>query len=240
MENPNIVTTKLTQHVKPIIAIDGYSSCGKSTLAKALAKILGLNFIDSGAMYRAVALYFLEINFDVTDTASYNAEVINKLLDNIQITFKIDPLTHQSIIYLNNENVENKIRSMIVSDNVSNVSSIKEVRQRMVALQQKMGTEGGLVMDGRDIGTAVFPHADVKIFMTADEKVRATRRMEELKGKGVNVTFDEVLKNIAQRDYLDTTRKENPLVKADDAIVLDNTNLNREEQLEFVLKLIGR
>lgn len=223
---------------KPVIAIDGYSSCGKSTLAKALAVKLGLNYIDSGSMYRAVALYFLQNNFEIPNADNYDATAVKKLLDAIDITFKFDVDSQHSVIYLNGENVENKIRSMNVSENVSKVSSIKEVRQRMVAMQQKLGYEGGIVMDGRDIGTAVFPDADLKIFMTADENIRATRRMEELTAKGVNVTFDEVLKNIAERDYLDTTRKENPLVKADDAIVLDNTNLNRDQQLEFVLKLI--
>lgn len=222
----------------PVIAIDGYSSCGKSTLAKAVANRLGLNYVDSGAMYRAVAFYFLENNIPIPDVNHYDSKLLTEQLANIHINFVLDISTLKSEVHLNNRNIENEIRSMKVSDAVSKISSLKEVRHQMIALQKKMGESGGLVMDGRDIGTAVFPDADLKIFMTADPKVRAQRRMDELKSKNVVVTFDEVMKNLTQRDLMDTTRKENPLVKADDAIVLDNTFLTREEQMELVLQKI--
>lgn len=222
----------------PVIAIDGYSSCGKSTLAKAVANRLGLNYVDSGAMYRAVAFYFLENNIPIPDVNHYDSKLLTEQLANIHINFVLDISTLKSEVHLNNRNIENEIRSMKVSETVSKISSLKEVRHQMIALQKKMGESGGLVMDGRDIGTAVFPDADLKIFMTADPKVRAQRRMDELKSKNVVVTFDEVMKNLTQRDLMDTTRKENPLVKADDAIVLDNTFLTREEQMELVLQKI--
>lgn len=222
----------------PVIAIDGYSSCGKSTLAKAVANRLGLNYVDSGAMYRAVAFYFLENNIPIPDVNHYDSKLLTEQLANIHINFVLDISTLKSEVHLNNRNIENEIRSMKVSEAVSKISSLKEVRHQMIALQKKMGESGGLVMDGRDIGTAVFPDADLKIFMTADPKVRAQRRMDELKSKNVVVTFDEVMKNLTQRDLMDTTRKENPLVKADDAIVLDNTFLTREEQMELVLQKI--
>lgn len=222
----------------PVIAIDGYSSCGKSTLAKAVANRLGLRYVDSGAMYRAVAFYFLENNIPVPDVKDYDSKLLTEQLANIHINFVLDISTLKSEVHLNNKNIENEIRSMKVSEAVSKVSSLKEVRHQMIALQKKMGESGGLVMDGRDIGTAVFPNADLKIFMTADPKVRAQRRMDELKSKNVAVTFDEVMKNLTERDLMDTTRKENPLVKANDAIVLDNTFLTREEQMELVLQKI--
>lgn len=222
----------------PVIAIDGYSSCGKSTLAKAVANRLGIKYVDSGAMYRAVAFYFLENNIPVPDVNQYDSKLLTQQLANIHINFVLDISTLKSEVHLNNRNVENEIRSMKVSEAVSKISSLKEVRHQMIALQKKMGESGGVVMDGRDIGTAVFPNADLKIFMTADPKVRAQRRMDELKSKNVAVTFDEVMKNLTERDLMDTTRKENPLVKANDAIILDNTFLTREEQMELVLQKI--
>lgn len=212
-----------------IIAIDGYSSCGKSTVAKALANKLHYVYVDSGAMYRAVTLYFLRNNIDIT-----NEKQVQQALGNIHIDFhKEQGVTR---VLLNDEDVSDEIRQMPVSENVSAVSAIKQVRAAMVKQQQKMGARKNVVMDGRDIGTAVFPHAQVKIFMTADPKVRAERRYLELKNKGENITLEEVFENIAHRDYQDTTRKESPLVRAEDAIILDNTDLTEEEQLDFVLK----
>lgn len=216
-----------------IIAIDGYSSCGKSTVAKALANKLHYVYVDSGAMYRAVTLYFLRNNIDVT-----NEEQVQNALEHIHIDFhKEEGLTH---VLLNEEDVSDEIRQMPVSENVSTVSAIKSVRQAMVKQQQKMGARKNVVMDGRDIGTAVFPHAQVKIFMTADPKIRAERRYLELKNKGENITLEEVFENIAHRDYQDTTRKESPLVRAEDAIILDNTDMTEEQQLDFVLDKVGK
>ncbi|MCL4640793.1 MULTISPECIES: (d)CMP kinase [Olivibacter] len=216
-----------------IIAIDGYSSCGKSTVAKALANKLHYVYVDSGAMYRAVTLYFLRNNIDVT-----NEEQVQNALEHIHIDFhKEEGVTH---VLLNEEDVSDEIRQMPVSENVSTVSAIKSVRQAMVKQQQKMGARKNVVMDGRDIGTAVFPHAQVKIFMTADPKIRAERRYLELKNKGENITLEEVFENIAHRDYQDTTRKESPLVRAEDAIILDNTDMTEEQQLDFVLDKVGK
>jgi cytidylate kinase len=214
-----------------VVAIDGYSSCGKSTLAKALAKKLHFIYVDSGAMYRAVTLYFLRNNVDQGDISQ-----VAEALKNIHLNFHSrDYETH---ITLNDEEVSEEIRQMPVSDNVSAVSAIHDVRVEMVKQQQRMGKSKNIVMDGRDIGTAVFPHADVKIFMTADPKVRAERRYKEMSGKNPNITLEEVFKNIANRDYQDTTRKESPLVRADDAIILDNTNLTPQQQLDFALDRI--
>lgn len=210
-----------------IIAIDGYSSCGKSTVAKALASKLHYVYVDSGAMYRAVTLYFLRNNVDLEDDNK-----ISEALENIHIDFhKEHGITK---VLLNDEDVSEEIRQMPVSENVSAVSAIKTVRKAMVKQQQKMGARKNVVMDGRDIGTAVFPHAQVKIFMTADPKVRAERRYLELKNKGENITLEEVFENIAHRDYQDTTRKESPLIRAEDAIILDNTDMTEDEQLTFV------
>jgi len=210
-----------------IIAIDGYSSCGKSTVAKALASKLHYVYVDSGAMYRAVTLYFLRNNVDLEDDNK-----ISEALENIHIDFhKEHGITK---VLLNDEDVSEEIRQMPVSENVSAVSAIKAVRKAMVKQQQKMGARKNVVMDGRDIGTAVFPHAQVKIFMTADPKVRAERRYLELKNKGENITLEEVFENIAHRDYQDTTRKESPLIRAEDAIILDNTDMTEDEQLTFV------
>lgn len=214
-----------------IVAIDGYSSCGKSTLAKALAKKLHFIYVDSGAMYRAVTLYFLRNNID-----QHNTSEVIEALKNVHLNFHSrDYETH---ITLNDEEVSDEIRQMPVSENVSAVSAIHEVRVEMVKQQQRMGKSKNIVMDGRDIGTAVFSNADVKIFMTADPKVRAERRYKEMIGKNPNITLEEVFANIANRDYQDTTRKESPLVRADDAIILDNTNLTPQQQLDFALDKI--
>jgi cytidylate kinase len=214
-----------------VVAIDGYSSCGKSTLAKALAKKLHFIYVDSGAMYRAVTLYFLRNHTDLN-----NHDIIIDALDHIDLNFH--SRDYQSHILLNGEEVSEEIRQMPVSENVSKIAAIKEVRYEMVKKQQKMGKSKNMVMDGRDIGTTVFPHAEVKLFMTADPKIRAERRHKELLAKGENVSLEEIFENIAHRDFLDTTREESPLVRADDAIILDNTNLTPEEQLAFALDKI--
>ncbi|MGF7038157.1 (d)CMP kinase [Mucilaginibacter lappiensis] len=211
-----------------VVAIDGYSSCGKSTLAKALAKKLHFIYVDSGAMYRAVALYFLRNNIDV-----HNHEQITQALKNIHLNFH--SRDYQTHITLNDEEVSEEIRLMPVSEKVSEVAAIHEVRREMVKQQQRMGHSKNIVMDGRDIGTTVFPHATVKIFMTADPKVRAERRFKEITGKNPEITLEDVFENLAHRDYQDTTREESPLVRADDAIILDNTDLTPTEQLEFAL-----
>jgi cytidylate kinase len=214
-----------------VIAIDGYSSCGKSTLAKALAQKLHFIYVDSGAMYRAVTLYFLRNHIDL-----HNHEQIIEALKNIHLNFH--SRDYQTHITLNDEEVSDEIRQMPVSDNVSAVSALREVRHEMVKQQQRMGRSKNIVMDGRDIGTTVFPDAQLKIFMTADPKVRAERRYKEIYAKNPDITLEEVFENIAHRDYLDTTRTESPLVRADDAIILDNTNLTPEQQLNFALDKI--
>jgi cytidylate kinase len=211
-----------------VVAIDGYSSCGKSTLAKALAKKLHFIYVDSGAMYRAVTLYFLRKNVDLN-----NPEQVSEALKNIHLNFH--SRDYQTHITLNDEEVSDEIRLMPVSQNVSPVSAIKEVRKEMVAQQQRMGKSKNIIMDGRDIGTAVFPNAQVKLFMTADPHVRAQRRYQELQATNPDVTLEEIFENIAHRDYSDTTRKESPLMRAEDAIILDNTNITPEEQLAFAL-----
>jgi CMP/dCMP kinase len=214
-----------------IVAIDGYSSCGKSTLAKALAKKLHFVYVDSGAMYRAVALYFLRNNVDLEDS-----QKVCEALKNIHLNFHSrDYETH---ITLNDEEVSGEIRQMPVSDTVSAVSALHDVRKEMVKQQQRMGRSKNIVMDGRDIGTAVFPDANVKIFMTADPKVRAERRFKELSPKNPGITLEEVFENLARRDYQDTTRAESPLRRAEDAIILDNTDLTPDEQLLFALSKV--
>lgn len=216
-----------------VIAIDGYSSCGKSTLAKALAKKLGFIYVDSGAMYRAVTLYFLRNSIDVS-----NDTQVEDALQHIELNFH--SRDYESHITLNGEEVSDEIRLMPVSENVSEVSAHKIVRHEMVRQQQRMGKSKNIVMDGRDIGTTVFPHAPVKFFMTADPKIRAERRFKELESKGNNeTTLEEVFENLAHRDYADTTRKESPLVRADDAIILDNTDLTQQEQLDFALEKVN-
>ena len=217
---------------KIIITIDGYSSCGKSTLAKQLAKKLGYIYIDSGAMYRAITLYFLRNNVDLSDEKD-----IRKELKNISLEFIVNEFTDQSEIYLNGENVEYIIRDLVIAEKVSEVAALKDVRTFAVAAQQKMGAGKGIIMDGRDIGTTVFPDAEVKIFMIADEAVRVERRFTEMFEKNPNITLDEVKHNIAMRDYIDSNRDVSPLRKAEDAIELDNTYLTEKEQLAFALKL---
>lgn len=211
-----------------VIAIDGYSSCGKSTLAKALAKKLHYIYIDTGAMYRAVTLYLKRNNIDLTDEKQ-----IKDSLQNIHLNFH--SRDYQTHIILNDEEVSDEIRKMEVSSLVSEVSTIKAVRKELVKQQQRMGKSKNIVMDGRDIGTIVFPEAQIKIFMTADPKIRAERRYKELMEKGETITLEEVFENIAHRDFIDTTRLESPLTRAHDAIILDNTELNEEQQLQFVL-----
>lgn len=217
---------------KIVIAIDGYSGCGKSTTAKLVAKNLGYLYIDSGAMYRAVTLYFLENEIDYTRTK----EVL-KALTNIRIHFDYNPSTNKNDTYLNDKNVENEIRKMYISDNVSNISKIAEVRKAMVKFQKNLGQQKGVVMDGRDIGTQVFPEAELKIFMTADVFVRAQRRQAELLAKGENTPLQNIIENLQKRDHIDTTRTESPLRKANDAFLLDSTYIDVEEQTLFVIKL---
>ena len=214
-----------------VVAIDGYSSCGKSTLAKALAKKLNFIYIDSGAMYRAVTLFFIRQNIDLRDQ-----QTIIDALNNIQIDFQTSD--NQTLISLNSENVSKEIRQMPVADKVSTVSAIKNVRIEMVKQQQRMGRSGNIVMDGRDIGTVVFPNADLKLFMTADPQIRAERRYNELTLKGEKVNMEEIFENLAKRDYQDTTREESPLIQAQDAVVLDNSHIDEIQQLEFALGYI--
>lgn len=216
---------------KIIIAIDGYSSCGKSTLAKQLSKKLGYVFVDSGAMYRAITLYFLRQHIDWN-----NVDAVKEALQSISLDFEYNDETGKSDMLLNDENVELLIREMLVSENVSPVSAIKEVREFAVAQQQKMGEKKGIVMDGRDIGTTVFPNAELKIFVTADVAVRVERRYKELVVSNPNISIEEIKNNLEMRDYIDSNREFSPLRKADDAIVLDNSNMTREEQLALALK----
>ncbi|MGI4021398.1 MAG: (d)CMP kinase [Janthinobacterium lividum] len=215
-----------------VIAIDGYSSCGKSTLAKALAKKLNFIYVDSGSMYRAVTLYFLRNKVDIQDP-----EQVEEALKNIHLNF--NSRDYETHIILNNEEVSDEIRQMPVSKNVSAVSAIKKVRYEMVKQQQRMGKLKSIVMDGRDIGTTVFKNAQLKLFMTADPKIRAERRYKELKEKGQEITLHEVFDNIADRDFQDTTRTESPLIRAEDAVILDNTNLSPEQQLNFALEKVN-
>ncbi len=215
-----------------IITIDGWSACGKSTLAKALAKKLGYVYIDSGAMYRAITLYFLRHHIDWTDTKE-----VKQALKNITIEFSFNTKTQESEIYLNGENVEYVIRDLVIAEKVSDVAAIKEVRKFAVSRQQKLGEEKGIVMDGRDIGTTVFPKAELKIFMEADETVRVERRFKELFEKNPNVTIEEIKTNLEMRDYIDSHREVSPLRKAEDAIELDNTHLTEKDQLDFALQL---
>jgi cytidylate kinase len=215
---------------KIIIAIDGFSSCGKSTLAKALAAKLAYVFIDTGAMYRAIALYFKRNNIDLT-----NQEAVDNGLAQIKLHFEYNPNTLKSDMYLNGENVELLIREMGVSNMVSEVAAIGAVRDFAVAQQQAMGNQKGIVMDGRDIGTVVFPNAALKIFVTADPAIRAQRRFLELKATNPAITMEEVAENLAHRDLIDSTRVHSPLKQAEDAMVLDNSNISREEQLKLAL-----
>ena len=226
---------------KIIIAIDGFSSCGKSTFAKAIAAKLGYIFIDTGAMYRAVALYALEHGAFARDEV--NRERVEALLDEIEISFRFNPERGASDIYINGVYAEERIRSIEVSNCVSKVSSIAAVREKLVALQQQMGRDRGVVMDGRDIGTVVFPDAEIKLFMTADPKVRAERRYKELTAKGDSVTMEEILENVISRDEADMTREISPLRRADDALELDNSYMSVEEQMAWFMerynKIVG-
>ena len=216
---------------KITIAIDGFSSCGKSTLAKQLASALNYAFIDTGAMYRAITLFFLRNNTDLTSDSS-----INKALSQIQLHFQPNTNTGNSEIFLNNENVESQIREMSVAEKVSSVAAIRYVRQFAVQQQQLMGKQKGIVMDGRDIGTVVFPDAELKIFMTADTNTRIERRFKELSEKKSAVTWEEVRDNLQKRDYMDTHREESPLKQAEDALVLDNTFLSPQDQFNLALE----
>lgn len=218
-------------HKKIIITIDGWSSCGKSTLAKQLAKELNYVYIDSGAMYRAITLYFLRNHVDWT-----KHKAVDEALKEITLDFRYNEHSKQSEMYLNDENVEYVIRDLVVAEKVSEVAAVKEVRQFAVKQQQQMGEKKGIVMDGRDIGTVVFPKAALKIFMTADNAVRVERRFKELFEKNPNVTIEEVKNNLEMRDYIDSHREVSPLRQAEDAIVLDNTNLTMKQQLEIALR----
>jgi cytidylate kinase len=224
---------------KITIAIDGFSSCGKSTLAKSLASKIGYGYIDTGAMYRAATYYLLKNNIILSNGSNIDESHVEKHLKDINVTFVYNPTLKASETHLNGQNVERDIRDMFVSNFVSQVSLLKSVRHKMVNLQKKMGKDKGVVMEGRDIGTNVFPNAELKIFMTADIEVRIQRRFDELHSKGQMATKQEIKQNLEMRDFEDSNRKENPLMQAPDAIVLDNSELSRKDQLNFVLKLIN-
>ncbi|MBR4995672.1 MAG: (d)CMP kinase [Alistipes sp.] len=219
---------------KIVIALDGFSSCGKSTFAKSIAARLGYIFIDTGAMYRAVTLYALQ-NGAINDGEVDESRVI-ALLDEVEISFRFNPERGASDIYINGHYAEDEIRTIEVSNCVSSVSSIREVREKLVAMQQQMGRCRGVVMDGRDIGTVVFPDAELKIFMTADKRVRAERRYAELKAKGDDVTLEEILENVISRDEADMTRAISPLRRAEDAIELDNSSMSVDEQMAWFME----
>jgi cytidylate kinase len=220
---------------KIVIALDGFSSCGKSTTARHVAAVLHYAFVDSGAMYRAVALYFHRNNISLSDLNQ-----VADALKEIEITFVFNPVKQSSDTYLNGENVESEIRMMFISDMVSQVSALPIVRHAMVALQQKMGEKKGIVMDGRDIGTVVFPKAELKIFMTAEPHIRAQRRKLELLQKGEDLPLEEIVENLRKRDEIDSNRSEGPLKRADDAIDLDTSFKSMDEQVEFVLEHVRR
>lgn len=221
---------------KITIAIDGYSSCGKSTMAKDLAKEIGYVYVDTGAMYRSVTLYALQHQLFQED-GSVKKDDLRKEMCNIHISFKFNQGTGRPDCYLNGNLVEKEIRSLEVSSHVSPIAAIGFVREALVAQQKKMGEEKGIVMDGRDIGTTVFPNAELKIFVTADAKVRAQRRYDELKEKGMPANFNDILKNVEERDYIDTHREVSPLRQAEDAITLDNSQLTIAEQKKWLLEL---
>jgi len=223
---------------KIIIAIDGFSSTGKSTLAKQLAQHLGYVFVDSGAMYRAITYFAMRNNWVDADNLNQTELITN--LKNIQLSFQFNPELGFSEMFLNNENFEKQIRTIEVSNLVSKIAEISEVRAKLVEQQQAMGKNKAIVMDGRDIGTVVFPDAELKIFMTASASTRAKRRFDELVAKGDNITFEEVLKNVEDRDFIDTHRADSPLVKANNAIQIDNSNMTKTEQFDFVLDLVNK
>ena len=220
---------------KITIAIDGHSSCGKSTMAKDLAREVGYVYVDTGAMYRSVTLYALRHDLFRED-GSVKTDALEQQMADIRISFKFNPETGRPDTYLNNECVEKEIRSLEVSNHVSPIAAIPFVRTAMVAQQQQMGKDKGVVMDGRDIGTTVFPDAELKVFVTASAKVRAQRRYDELQAKGMPADFDDILKNVEERDYLDSHREVSPLRKADDAILLDNSDMTIPEQKEWLLE----
>lgn len=224
---------------KIVIAIDGHSSCGKSTMAKQLAQQIGYIYVDSGAMYRAVTLYALRNELFLPD-GSIKEEALERQLPDIHVNFRLDPDTHLPLTYLGDECIEQAIRSIEVSQHVSPVAALPCVRHAMTLLQQQMGQQKGIVMDGRDIGTAVFPDAELKIFVTASASVRAQRRYDELQAKGMPASYEEILKNVEERDYIDSHRALNPLRQADDALVLDNSQLTREEQSTWLLQQYQR
>ena len=217
---------------KITIAIDGYSSCGKSTMAKDLAREVGYIYIDSGAMYRAVTLYCLENGLFTPD--GIDTEKLEAMMPNIRISFQLNPETQRPMTYLNGENVEDRIRTMEVSTRVSPVAAIPFVREALVKQQQEMGQAKGIVMDGRDIGTVVFPDAELKIFVVASAEIRAQRRYDELKAKGQEASYEEILANVKERDYIDQNREVSPLRQAEDALLLDNSNLTIEEQKQWL------
>ena len=221
-----------------IIAIDGFSSCGKSTMAKALARNIGYLYFDSGAMYRAVALYCMQ-NGLINDT-KIDIETLRGKMQDIQITFEADPDTKNSLTFLNGVNVEHEIRSLEVSRLVSQVAALDFVREEMVDRQREMGKAKGIVMDGRDIGTTVFPNAEMKIFVTASAEVRAQRRYDELTARGDNANFQEILDNVLQRDHIDQTREVSPLKQAEDALLLDNSDMTREEQMDWLIEVFNK
>ena len=223
---------------KICVAIDGFSSCGKSTMAKNLAKAVKYTYIDIGAMYRAVTFFALQQGF--FDYEKINEEALRKNIHAIEISFQTQPATGQTETFLNGENVETEIRSMEVANRVSPVAALSFVRKALVVRQRELGKGKAIVMDGRDIGTVVFPDAALKVFVTASAEIRAQRRVDELRAKGLDVSFEEVLANVRQRDHIDSTRKDSPLRKADDAIELDNSNLTIEEQQEWLLKQFFR
>ena len=222
---------------KITIAIDGFSSTGKSTLAKQLAKRLGYAYVDTGAMYRAVTYYAMQKGY-INDN-QFDKEALVKDLSNINLRFVFNAELGFAEMYLNAENVEKVIRTLEVSNKVSRVAEVSEVRAKLVEQQQQMGADKGVVMDGRDIGTVVFPDAELKLYMTASSQVRAKRRYEELIAKGDNVVYEDVLKNVEERDHIDSNRKDSPLVKADDAVEIDNSDLTIEEQFDKVLQLVA-
>lgn len=220
---------------KIVIAIDGYSSCGKSTMAKDLAKEIGYIYVDTGAMYRAVTLYALRNNL-FEENGGIKTDELKAQMPQIHISFRLNKETGRPETYLNGENVEKEIRSMEVSSHVSPIATVDFVRAALVEQQQRMGEEKGIVMDGRDIGTVVFPHAELKIFVTASAEVRAQRRYDELMAKGENVNFDEILRNVQERDYIDSHREVSPLRKAEDALELDNSYMTIAEQKDWLLQ----
>lgn len=222
---------------KITIAIDGFSSTGKSTLAKQLAKHLGYIYVDTGAMYRAVTYYAMQNNY--INEKEFNQQVLINDLPKIKLTFHFNPNLGFGEMYLNDINVENEIRTIEVSSFVSKVAEVSQVRAKLVEQQQEMGKNKGIVMDGRDIGTVVFPNAELKIFMTASAETRAQRRYDEMSEKGQLISYQTVLENVQQRDFIDTHREDSPLVKADDAIEIDNSHLSREEQFQVVLDLVN-